>query len=87
MKESKQTVRETVQKDVKTVHCELLKESRKYIKHRFQIKNDRYHWKIILHRNQGTIFHMDFSKMSLDHLNTSFKMQILVNNDFHSTTL
>ena len=49
MKESKQTVRRTVKKDVKTVHDELLKESQEYLKHRFQIENGRYHWKFILH--------------------------------------
>ena len=49
MKESKQTVRGTVKKDVKTVHDELLKESQEYLKHRFQIENGRYHWKFILH--------------------------------------
>ena len=62
MKESKQTVRESVQKDVKSVHDDLLKESRKYLKHRFQIENDTHHWRNILHQNKETIFHMDFSE-------------------------
>ena len=35
IKESKQTVRETVGEDVKNVHDEFLIESRKYLKHRF----------------------------------------------------
>ena len=62
IKESKQTVRETVGKDVRNVHGEFLIESRKYLKHRFQIENDSYHWRIILYGNQETIFHMDFSE-------------------------
>ena len=37
IKGSKQTVRETVEKDAKNVHDELLIESRKYLKCRFQI--------------------------------------------------
>ena len=41
IKESKQTVRETVEKEVKNDHDELLIESRKYLKHRFKIQNDR----------------------------------------------
>ena len=35
IKESKQSVRETVQKNVKIVHDELLKESQIYLNHRF----------------------------------------------------
>ena len=62
IKEAKQTARETVEKDVKNVHDELLIESRKYLKCRFQIENDRYQWRIILHCNLETIFHMDFSE-------------------------
>ena len=62
IKESKQTVRETVEKDVKNVHDELLIESRKYLKRKFQIENERYQWRIILNRNLETIFHMDFSE-------------------------
>ena len=62
IKESKQTVRGTVEKDVKNVHGELLIESKKYLKHRFLIENYRYHWRIILHRNQETIFHIYFSE-------------------------
>ena len=26
------------------------------------MENDKYHWRIILHCNQETIFHMDFSE-------------------------
>ena len=37
VKGSKQTVRETVEKDAKNVHDELLFESRKYLKYRLQI--------------------------------------------------
>ena len=62
MKESKQTVRETEQKDVETVQDELLKESQKYLKHRFQIENDKHHRENVLNQNQGTISLMDFSK-------------------------
>ena len=62
MKTSTQTVRQMIQKDVKTVRDELLNDSRKYLKHRFQIENDKYLWKIILHRNENTIFHKDYSE-------------------------
>ena len=85
IKESKQTVGETVEKDIKNVNDELLTESRKYLKHRFQIENDRYHWRIILHCNQETIFHMDFSENVSGSLNTNLKMLILAKSNFHFT--
>lgn len=46
---SKANCERNLRKDVKTVHDGVLKESQKYLKHRFQIENERYHWKIILH--------------------------------------
>ena len=43
IKESKQTVGETVEKDAKNANDELLIESIKYLKHRFHTENDRCH--------------------------------------------
>ena len=62
MKTSKRTIREEEKKDVFTAYDELKQRATVYLKHRFQIENDRLHWKNILAKTQGVIFHMDYSE-------------------------
>ena len=62
MKMSKRTIREDIKQDVVSVYEEVKRRSQEYLVHRFQIENDRYHWRKLLSQNTEVIFHMDYSE-------------------------
>ena len=59
---STRTIRDDEMKDVVTVYNELKDEANQYLKHRFQVENDRYQWRNILSLNNEIVFHMDYSE-------------------------
>ena len=64
LKNSKKT--EKVQKCVtwETLYQQLISLKQKYLCHKYQVRNDRFHWQKVLAtiENYGAIYHMDFSE-------------------------
>ena len=64
MKESTRTERVDKSKPVVEIYSSIMSMKDKYLQHRFQVENDRYHWKKVIDSQQdfGTLFHMDYSE-------------------------
>ena len=64
MKISTGTERVDKSKLVEEIYSSIMAMKHKYLEHRFQVENDRFHWKKVIYSQQdfGTLFHMDYSE-------------------------
>lgn len=64
MKISTGTERVDKSKLVEEIYSSIMAMKHKYLEHRFQVENDRFHWKKVIDSQQdfGTLFHMDYSE-------------------------
>ena len=61
-KEGKRTIRQEFKDTFENLKGSLDKSGVSYLNHRFEIKNDQYHWPSILQNDMGYTFHMDYSE-------------------------
>ena len=62
-KTASKTMRVTIKTLYADVYSKLVQNKLLYLKHYYQVYNDRYHWKFILDfKDHGEIFHYDFSE-------------------------